>query len=39
MASKKEIREKENQERLANAISTLDSIARNNNIQKIFEIL
>ena len=34
MASKKEIREKENQERLANAISTLDSIARNNNIQK-----
>ena len=34
MASKKEIRDKENQERLANAISTLDSIARNNNIQK-----
>jgi hypothetical protein len=34
LASKKEIRDKENQERLANAISTLDSIARNNNIQK-----
>jgi len=34
LASKKEIRDKENQERLANAINTLDSIARNNNIQK-----
>ena len=34
MASKKEIRDKENQERLATAISTLDSIARNSNIQK-----
>ena len=34
LATKKEIRDKENQERLANAINTLDSIARNNNIQK-----
>jgi len=34
LASKKEIRDKENQERLANAINNLDSIARNNNIQK-----
>jgi uncharacterized protein len=34
MASKKELREKENLERLSNAIATLDSISRNNNIQR-----
>jgi uncharacterized protein len=34
MASKKELREKENLERLSNAITTLDSIGRNNNIQR-----
>lgn len=34
MASKKELREKENSERLSNAIATLDSISRNNNIQR-----
>jgi len=34
MASKKELREKENQGRLSNAIITLDTIARNNNIQR-----
>jgi uncharacterized protein len=34
MASKKELREKENLERLSNAITTLESIARNNNIQR-----
>ena len=34
MASKKELREKENQGRLSNAIVTLDTIARNNNIQR-----
>ena len=34
MASKKELREKENQGRLLNAIITLDTIARNNNIQR-----
>ena len=37
MASKKEIRDKENQERLANAISTLDSIARNNKGGKYYK--
>lgn len=34
MASKKELREKENQGRLSNAIIKLDTIARNNNIQR-----
>jgi hypothetical protein len=34
MTSKKELREKENLERLSNAIATLDSISRNNNIQR-----
>jgi uncharacterized protein len=34
MASKKELREKENLERLTNATATLDAIARNNNIQR-----
>ncbi|MGA8916772.1 MAG: UPF0147 family protein [Nitrososphaeraceae archaeon] len=34
MASKKELREKENQGRLSTAIITLDTIARNNNIQR-----
>lgn len=34
MASKKELREKENLERLSNAIATLDSISRNSNIQR-----
>jgi uncharacterized protein (UPF0147 family) len=34
MASKKELREKENLERLSVAIATLDSISRNNNIQR-----
>lgn len=34
MASKKELREKENLERLSNAIATLDNIARNSNIQR-----
>jgi len=34
MASKKELREKENLGRLSNAIITLDTIARNNNIQR-----
>jgi uncharacterized protein len=34
MTSKKELRKKENLERLSNAIATLDSISRNNNIQR-----
>jgi uncharacterized protein len=34
MASKKELREKENLERLSSAIATLDSISRNSNIQR-----
>ncbi|MDQ3848319.1 MAG: UPF0147 family protein [Thermoproteota archaeon] len=33
-SSKKEIKEKENQQRLARAIETLDSITRNSDIQK-----
>ncbi|HXG06436.1 MAG TPA: UPF0147 family protein [Nitrososphaera sp.] len=32
--SKKELKEKENQERLARAIETLDAITKNNDIQK-----
>jgi uncharacterized protein (UPF0147 family) len=31
---KKELKRKENQERLANAITTLDMISKNNNIQR-----
>lgn len=31
---KKELKHKENQERLANAITTLDMISKNNNIQR-----
>jgi uncharacterized protein (UPF0147 family) len=33
-SSKKELKEKENQQRLARAIETLDSITRNSDIQK-----
>jgi uncharacterized protein (UPF0147 family) len=33
-SSKKELKEKENQERLASAIGTLDSITKNNDIQR-----
>ena len=33
-SSKKELKEKENQKRLARAIETLDSITRNSDIQK-----
>ncbi len=33
-SSKKEFREKENQERLGRAIDTLDLIAKNNDVQK-----
>ena len=33
-SSKKEFREKENQERLGRAIDTLDSITKNNDVQK-----
>ena len=33
-SAKKELKEKENQERLARAVETLDSIARNNDVQK-----
>ncbi|HEX7033588.1 MAG TPA: UPF0147 family protein [Nitrososphaera sp.] len=32
--SKKELKEKENQERLARAIETLDAITKNNDVQK-----
>jgi uncharacterized protein len=34
LASKKELRNKENQERLSSTIVTLDGIAKNNNIQR-----
>ncbi|MEO9319256.1 MAG: UPF0147 family protein [Nitrososphaera sp.] len=33
-SSKKELKEKENQERLSRAIETLDSITKNNDVQK-----
>jgi uncharacterized protein (UPF0147 family) len=33
-SSKKEFRDKENQERLGRAVETLDSIAKNNDVQK-----
>jgi uncharacterized protein len=33
-SAKKELKQKENRERLASAISGLDSITRNNNIQR-----
>ena len=33
-STKKEIKEKENQERLASAVATLDSITKNNDIQR-----
>jgi uncharacterized protein len=33
-ASKKELKERENQERLARAVETLDSITKNSDIQK-----
>ena len=33
-SSKKELKEKENQERLARAIETLDAITKNNDVQK-----
>jgi uncharacterized protein (UPF0147 family) len=33
-SSKKQLKEKENQERLARAIETLDTIAKNNDVQK-----
>src|SRR2546428_13266242 len=33
-SSKKELKEKENQERLVRAVDTLDSITKNNDIQK-----
>lgn len=33
-SAKKELKEKENQERLARAVETLDSINRNNDVQK-----
>ena len=33
-SSKKELKEKENQERLARAVETLDTITKNNDVQK-----
>lgn len=33
-SSKKELKEKENQDRLARAVETLDSITKNNDVQK-----
>ena len=33
-STKKELKQKENRERLASAISGLDSITKNNNIQR-----
>ena len=33
-STKKELKQKENQERLASAIATLDIITKNNNIQR-----
>lgn len=33
-SSKKELKEKENQERLSRAVETLDSITKNNDVQK-----
>jgi uncharacterized protein len=33
-SAKKELKQKENRERLASAISSLDSITKNNNIQR-----
>ena len=33
-STKKELKQKENQERLASAVATLDIITKNNNIQR-----